>query len=211
MESLPAESSFTDTLAERLATCDCSQPLVSGFTMPVVRLRRAAVLVALIARANGLHVLLTRRSEALRDHAGQISFPGGCIEPSDASPQAAALREAMEEVGLAPERVEILGAMPPYQTATGFIIHPSVGLVQHPGMLRADPDEVAEIFEVPLAFFLDPRNHQPHVLEHEGRQYRLHAMPYRDYYIWGATAGILRQLYHLLDDEHRTNDSTCRG
>ena len=158
----------------------------------------AAVLVPLIARANGLNVVLTRRSDQLTKHAGQISFPGGRIDLSDPSPVHAALREAHEEVGLESERVRILGAMPRYPTATGFMIHPFVGYIRDSGILVPQPSEVAEIFEVPLAFFLDPANHRPHHIEYQGEQYRLHAMPYGDYYIWGATAAILRELYTRL-------------
>ena len=155
----------------------------------------AAVLVPLVERDDGFHVLLTRRTEHLRDHAGQISFPGGRIEPEDASVEAAALREAEEEIGLAADAVEISGRVGCYRTGTGCLVHPVVGLLTPPLTLRPDPFEVAEIFEVPLSHFLDPENHRPHVMEHGGRRYQLYAMPYGDYYIWGATAGMLRSLY----------------
>ncbi len=158
----------------------------------------AAVLVALIEREQGFNVLLTRRTEHLRDHAGQISFPGGRIEPHDPSPAAAALREAEEEVGLAAARVELIGRLPSYERRTGYLVHPVVGLVRPPVRLSPDPYEVAEIFEVPLAFFLDPGNHRWHYVEYEGRRHRLCAMPYKDYFIWGATAAILRELYRTL-------------
>ncbi|WP_290649729.1 CoA pyrophosphatase [Aquisalimonas sp.] len=169
-----------------------------GFPFDESALHDAAVLVPLVARQTGMHVIFTRRSEALKKHSGQISFPGGMLEPADDSPLAAALREAHEEIGLLSSRVRVLGALPRYPTATGFMIHPFVGQVICADGLCADPGEVAEIFEVPLGFFLDPANHRPHHIEYDGQTYRLHAMPYEDYYIWGATAAILRELYHCL-------------
>ncbi|MGD8710496.1 MAG: CoA pyrophosphatase [Ectothiorhodospiraceae bacterium] len=158
----------------------------------------AAVLVPIVEREFGLNVILTRRTAHLRDHAGQISFPGGRIETSDRSSTDAALREAQEEIGLAPDRVELLGRLPMYRTGTGFLVHPVVGLVDSRASLRPDPFEVDEIFEVPLDFVLDPANHMHHNVEHDGRHYRLYAIPYGEYYIWGATAGILRDLYQML-------------
>lgn len=158
----------------------------------------AAVLVPLIERRSGFSVLLTRRTEHLRDHAGQISFPGGRIEPDDRSPEAAALREAEEEVGLPPAQVQLIGRLPDYRLRTGYLVQPVVGLVAPPLRLLPDPHEVAEIFEVPLAFFLDPGNHQRHYLEYQGQRLPFYAMPYNDYYIWGATAAILRELYQVL-------------
>lgn len=190
---------FRNRLMERLALRDSGRPVVC-YDGPREVWRPAAVLIPLIPREGRLQVLLTRRSDDLREHAGQISFPGGCIEDDDHSPESAALREAREEVGLSADRVEVLGALAPYGTGTGFVIHPFVGLVENPGRLVPDPAEVAEIFEVPLDFFLDPRNLQIHVLRHNNRQYRLPAMPYKGYYIWGATAGILRNLCELMRD-----------
>ncbi len=164
-------------------------------------LTQAAVLVPLVERRNGLSVVLTRRTDNLRSHAGEISFPGGRIEASDPTVVDAALREAQEEVGLPPERVEVLGRLNCYLTRTGYRVHPIVGMLQSPVTLRPQPEEVAEIFEVPLAFFLDPSNHQPLDFELDGRTYRFYAMPYGDYYIWGATAGMLRNLYLVLRGE----------
>ena len=161
-------------------------------------LRHAAVLVPVIARGDGHHLLLTRRSERLNQHAGQISFPGGCLDPTDPSLEEAAIREAQEETGLTPNQVSILGALTPHATPSGFLIHPFVGFVADCGELVRQPEEVAEIFEVPLAFLLDQRNHQPHDVEHEGRRYRLTAMPYGSYFIWGATAAIIRDLHGRL-------------
>ncbi len=158
----------------------------------------AAVLVPLVERPDGLRVVLTRRTDHLRLHAGQISFPGGRIEAGDACARAAALREAEEEIGLAPSQVEVLATLPRYRTGTGFVITPLAGLVATGAVFRADPFEVAEVFEVPLAFALDPANHRP--MEHaaRGRRYLLHSIPYRHYFIWGATAGMLRDLSRLL-------------
>ncbi|MDZ7809824.1 MAG: CoA pyrophosphatase [Arhodomonas sp.] len=163
-------------------------------------LHPAAVLVPLVERGEGLSVILTRRTAHLRAHAGQISFPGGRIEAHDISSLAAALREAEEEIGLSPALVELLGSLPEYPTGTGFRIAPWVGLVDPGAALVAEPREVAEIFEVPLHHVLDDRNHRPHAMHYRGRRHRLCAIPYGEYYIWGATAAILRDLYRLLAD-----------
>lgn len=160
--------------------------------------RAAAVLVPIIARPLGLTVLLTRRPDHLASHPGQIAFPGGKIESTDASPLAAALREAEEEIGLEPALVEPIGYLDRYQTGTGFLIVPVVGLVAPEFSLALDAAEVAEAFEVPLAFLLNPANHQRHEREWGGRRRRFHAMAYGERYIWGATAGMLRNLYERL-------------
>jgi 8-oxo-dGTP pyrophosphatase MutT (NUDIX family) len=161
----------------------------------------AAVLVPLVVREQAPSVLLTRRTDHLHHHPGQISFPGGRLEADDASPVHAALRETEEEIGLARSHVELIGALPDYLTGTGFRVTPVVGLVHPPFDLTLDAFEVAEAFEVPLAHFLDPRNHQEHSILHEGRMRRFHAMPWHGYFIWGATAGILMSLYRLLHEE----------
>ena len=158
----------------------------------------AAVLVPVVRRENGLTVLFTRRTAHLNDHAGQISFPGGRSEPGDAGAAETALREAAEEIGLAAERVEVLGELPTYVTVTGYRVTPVVGLVTPPLELRPDDFEVAEVFEVPLEFLLDPVNHQRNSVGHEGRERRYYAIPYRQYYIWGATAGMLMNLHSFL-------------
>ena len=149
----------------------------------------AAVLVPLVLRDTGVTVLLTQRTAHLRDHAGQISFPGGRCDERDSSPVETALREAGEEVGLVPAQVEVLGILPEYRTGTGFSIIPVVGLVHPPLNLKLDDFEVAEAFETPLDFLLDPANHQLHSIEFQGSMREYHAMPWEGYYIWGATAG----------------------
>ncbi len=166
--------------------------------------QQAAVLVPLVQRDDGLHVLLTRRTEHLRDHAGQISFPGGRSEPEDGSAEATALREAEEEVGLAPAHVEVLGRLPTYTTVTHYVVTPVVALVQPPFTLTLDAFEVAEAFEVPLAFLMTPAHHRRHVFSYDGGQRQFLSMPWRraphegEYFIWGATAAMLRNLYHFL-------------
>jgi len=159
---------------------------------------RAAVLVALIQREGGLTLLLTRRTAHLNNHAGQIAFPGGRSEDSDASPVETALREAQEEVSLAPRHVEVIGSMPDYYTGTGYIVTPVVALVTPPFTLRADPAEVDEIFEVPLAFLMDGAHHQRLSAQLPSGRRSFYAMPYQRFYIWGATAGMLRNLFHFL-------------
>ena len=161
-------------------------------------LKAAAVLLPIVTRPDELTVLFTRRTAHLRAHSGQISFPGGRIEEGDASEQAAALRETHEEIGIAGSSIEVLGRLADYHTRTGFRVTPVVGLVAVPFALRADAREVDEVFEVPLSFLLDPANHQKHSREFQGRQRQYYAIPYHDYYIWGATAGMLVNFYRHL-------------
>ena len=156
------------------------------------------MLIALVLREHGPTILLTQRTADLTDHPGQISFPGGRAESWDAGPVDTALREAHEEIGLAREHVEVLGSLPDYHTGTGYRVTPVVGLIAPPFALAADPSEVAEIFEVPLAFLMDGLNHQRLSVELPGGRRSFYAMPYQDYYIWGATAGMLRNLFHFL-------------
>lgn len=158
----------------------------------------AAVLVPIVLHDAGQTLLLTQRTAHLRDHAGQISFPGGRVEAEDASPIDTALRETEEEIGLARERIDVLGFLPEYRTGTGFRVTPVVALVQPPFELLVDPFEVAEVFEVPLDFVLDPANHQRHALHYRGALRSYFAMPYGDYFIWGATAGMIRSLSERL-------------
>lgn len=163
------------------------------------QLTPAAVLVPVVMRPTGPTVLLTQRTAHLRDHAGQVSFPGGRCEESDASPEHTALREAEEEVGIVPTQVEILGRLPEYRTGTGFVITPVVGLVTPPLNLKLDDFEVAEVFEPPLAFLLDQGNHQRQTMEIRGERHEFWAMPWQGYFIWGATAGMLVTLQRFLE------------
>ncbi|HEV8501499.1 MAG TPA: CoA pyrophosphatase [Casimicrobiaceae bacterium] len=161
-------------------------------------LRPAAVLVPLVSRPEGIQMLLTERSAALADHPGQISFPGGRIEAEDADAVVAALREAYEETGLPRERVSLLGRLPQYTTVTGYDVTPVVGWVEPPFALMPDPVEVADVFEVPLAFLLDPANQKRHfrMIGEIRRDYW--AIPYAQRYIWGATAAMLMMFDRVL-------------
>ncbi len=172
--------------------------LTPGASPPTRPLTRAAVLVPLLDRPEELWVLLTQRTAHLADHAGQIAFPGGRIEPSDADAVAAALREAEEEVGLPPAHVEVIGRLDTYITGTGFEITPIVGLVRPGFTLRLDPHEVAEAFEVPLAFVLDRTNHERHMREVRGEPRPFYLLPYQGRRIWGATAAMLVNLAEVL-------------
>ncbi|WER46807.1 CoA pyrophosphatase [Cupriavidus sp. WKF15] len=166
-------------------------------------LRQAAVLVPIVERRDGLTVLLTERNANLSAHAGQISFPGGSQEDHDTSRIDTALRETEEEVGLVRDYVEVLGALPDYITGTGFHVSPVVGLVRDGFTLRPDASEVADVFEVPLAFLMDPSHHERRLFRWVDGERMFYAMPFPregggHRFIWGATAGMLRNLYHLL-------------
>ena len=162
------------------------------------KVTKAAVLIPLVLKEDGLSVLLTQRTNHLHDHAGQISFPGGRMDPEDQSPNDTALRESREEIGLDPSRVEIIGQLPQYLTVSGYSVTPVVGLVQAQAEYVLDEFEVADVFEVPLRFLLDPANHQVRLWQSEQGGRRVYSMPYENRFIWGATAGMLRNLYHLL-------------
>jgi 8-oxo-dGTP pyrophosphatase MutT (NUDIX family) len=189
-----------DWLRTRFAAVRPYEPVTTGDGHLFRRdgeIRPAAVLVPVIDRAPGLTVLLTRRTAHLYDHAGQISLPGGRTE-ADESPEETALRETAEEIGLHPRHVEVLGSLSEYVTVTGYRVTPVVGLVTPPFELQPDTFEVAEIFEVPLAALLDPANHQSNHVVAQGVERRYYALPYGPYYVWGATAGMLMNLYRFL-------------
>jgi 8-oxo-dGTP pyrophosphatase MutT (NUDIX family) len=157
----------------------------------------AAVLVPLVDRETGVTVLLTQRTADMPSHAGQIAFPGGRREPGEDA-IAAALRETEEEVGIVRRFIDVVGAVDLYRTGTGFEITPIVGIVTPGFTVRAEPREVADVFEVPLEHFLDEVNHKLDSREYQGRQRRYYAMPYGERYIWGATAGMLKNLHFIL-------------
>ena len=201
---LPSQSQRA-LLVERLArpAPPAAQGLNDGFRLPGREGEPvpAAVLVPLVNRPQGLQLLLTQRSASLPDHPGQISFPGGRVEPTDADHAAAALRETTEEIGLSATRVEVLGRLAQYETVTGFRVVPVVGWVEPPFDLAPDPLEVADVFEVPLEFILDTANHQRHyrMLGTIRRDYW--AIPWLNRYIWGATAAMLLILERTLSHD----------
>jgi 8-oxo-dGTP pyrophosphatase MutT (NUDIX family) len=162
------------------------------------KITQAAVLIPLLVKEEGLSVLLTQRTNHLHDHAGQISFPGGRMDPQDMSPHDTALRESEEEIGLRRESVEIIGNLPQYLTVSGYSVTPVVALVQPQAEYVLDSFEVADVFDVPLQFLMNPANHQVRVWQSDLGSRRFYSMPYQNRFIWGATAGMLRNLYHLL-------------
>ena len=172
--------------------------LVPGGAPPALALTRAAVLVPLVMRPEALTVLLTQRTAHLAAHAGQISFPGGSVEAVDRDSIDTALRETEEEVGLPRDYVEVIGRLDTYITGTGFEVTPVVGLVRAPYPAKPDPFEVAEIFEVPLDFVIDPLHHERHSRDVRGRTRSFYVVPYQNRYIWGATAGMLVNLAEVL-------------
>lgn len=187
-------------IADQLARTAPPQPDARHIAAlpPGARVTHAAVLVPLIDRGDEVNVLLTQRTAHLYDHPSQISFPGGRVETSDRDRAETALREAEEEIGLARSRIDIIGSLPDYEIPSGFRISPVVGWIEPPFELKLDPFEVAEAFEVPLTFFLEPANHQRRVYHFEGRDRDYIAIPYHGRYIWGATAGMLFSLYWAL-------------
>jgi len=188
-------------LRQRFAAGHRVKPIATGdghLWRETEALRPAAVLVPVMRRDDGLTILFTQRTDHLYDHAGQISFPGGRSEAHDESAAATALRETFEEIGLPHANVEVLGLLPEYTTVTGYHVTPVVGLVSPPAAFALDAFEVAEAFEVPLSFFLDPENHQRNTLQYQGRTRHYYAMPYERRYIWGATAGMLMNFYAFL-------------
>jgi 8-oxo-dGTP pyrophosphatase MutT (NUDIX family) len=199
--ALPSERLGSGWLRARLADPPRWEPeLPEDLRERFPSLRRAAVLVPIVERPLGLTVLLTQRTAHLSSHPGQVSFPGGGVEQDDASPVETALRETEEEIGLDRRHIEIIGELPEHVTASGYLVQPVVGLVRPPFDMTAESNEVAEIFEVPLAFLMDGMNHQRMSFElpnGDGRR-SFYAMPYERFFIWGATAGMLRNLFHLL-------------
>ncbi|MBS0295569.1 MAG: CoA pyrophosphatase [Proteobacteria bacterium] len=174
------------------------------------RLRDAAVLIPIVARPQGLSVILTRRADTLSSHTGQVAFPGGRLDPGE-GPVEAALREAWEEVGLERDFVEPAGLSNRYETVTGYVVTPVVGLVRPGFDLRPSPDEVAEVFETPFDFLMDPANHKRESFQRDGQTRWYYAMPWEGRYIWGATAGMLRALWkRLYGDEAGTADFSTR-
>lgn len=161
-------------------------------------LRLAAVLVPVIDREGGATVLLTQRTDHLSSHAGQVAFPGGRVDDTDKGPVDTALRETEEEIGLDRSFIDVIGALDTYETGTGFSITPIVGVVRPGFTLTLQADEVAQVFEVPLDFFLDPSNHQRESREWRGAMRHYYVMPYDGHHIWGATAGMLVNLYNKL-------------
>jgi len=158
----------------------------------------AAVLVPLVLRDDGITVLFTQRTTHLEHHPGQVSFPGGHVDPGDRTPDDTALRETEEEVGLDRRHIEIIGHLDVYRTRTGFSVTPVVGLVTPPFEIDPDTHEVEEVFEAPLPFLLNTRNHERHTREIRGVEREFYAMPYNGHYIWGATAGMLVNLCDIL-------------
>jgi 8-oxo-dGTP pyrophosphatase MutT (NUDIX family) len=193
-----------DALRERFGEARVWEPEIRGdprLFRPGTPIRPAAVLVPLVVRGDAVSVLLTQRTAHLYDHAGQISFPGGRVEPRDADSIATALRESEEEIGLESALVDVIGALPEYTTATGYRVTPVIGLIERPFTLALDAFEVSEAFEVPLAFLMNPAHHERRIANFGGVSRAFYAMPFestRRYFIWGATAAMLRNLYHFL-------------
>jgi 8-oxo-dGTP pyrophosphatase MutT (NUDIX family) len=203
---VPAERMVAAALRERFAAPPewAPEKRGDGGLLPGHERADAAVLVPLVQRPEGLTVLLTQRTAHLRAHAGHVAFPGGRVDAKDASAMAAALRETEEEVGIAPAYIEVIGTLPEYRTVTYFDVTPVVALVRPGFTLALDSFEVAEAFETPLAFLMNPAHHQRHAVEIEGLRREFLSMPWPradgqgEHFIWGATAAMLRNLYGFL-------------
>ena len=165
------------------------------------KLTTAAVLIPLILREEGITMLFTQRATNLSNHPGQISFPGGQVEPTDDAPKETALRETEEEVGIHRRHIKIIGQLANYWTRTGFSVTPIVGLITPPFDITLNPQEVDQIFEAPLKFLMDPNNHKRHSRMYKKSMRHFYAITYKDFYIWGATAGMLIDLYGVLIGE----------
>ncbi|MEO7105533.1 MAG: CoA pyrophosphatase [Rhodoferax sp.] len=203
LPKVPAQALQAQALVERFANAPAWTPEL--LAEPRFSLREpvlASVLVPLVMRASGLNVLLTERTIHLSSHSGQVAFPGGKADPDDANTIDTALREAEEEIGLERRFVQVLGTLPIYTTGSAFLVTPVIALVNATHTLVANPNEVADIFEVPLSFLMDPANHRHHAVEWAGARREWLSMPYQDgaveRFIWGATAGMLRNLYGFL-------------
>jgi len=205
----PAERLTAQGLRDQFERQPLWSPEFVGDSAPAVARApsAAAVLLPLVQRPEGLQVLLTQRTAHLRDHAGQISFPGGRTEPEDGSAEATALREAWEEIGLDASHVEVLGRMPIYRTVTAFEVTPVVALVTPGFKLQLDAGEVAQAFEVPLQFLMTPAYHRRHLLRWDGGERQFLSMPWmgsdlegraQEFFIWGATAAMLRNFYRFV-------------
>jgi 8-oxo-dGTP pyrophosphatase MutT (NUDIX family) len=198
LDAAPSAAIFDPRSGRALGPSDWDlNPELKGDLAVMPPPRPAAVLVPIVRRP-ALTVLLTRRSHDMPSHPGQISFPGGKVEATDSSPLECALREAREEIGLPATDIEPLGYLDGYRTGSGFQIVPVVALVQPGFPLVLDPREVTEVFEVPLKFLMDPANHRKHQREWRGRARSFYAMPYGERYIWGATAGMLKNMHQRL-------------
>lgn len=165
------------------------------YDMMKVKLRDAAVLIPVVDRPQGASVILTKRTESLRNHSGQVAFPGGRIDDTDPSPEFAALREADEEIGLRPDLVDVIGRMPDYRSGSGYRIAPIIGIVQPGFQLDVSPDEVEAVFEAPLSFLMDPANHTRNSRVWNDIEWSFFDMPYEGQRIWGVTAGMIRSFY----------------
>lgn len=161
-------------------------------------LRDAAVLIPIVDHGGEANMLLTKRTEKLRSHSGQVAFPGGAIDPTDASPEDAAVRETLEEIGLGAADIEVVGRMPDYVSGSGYRIAPVLGVVRPDYFLTINEDEVDDAFEVPLSFLMDPANHRRESRIWQDRERFFYTMPFGERYIWGVTAGIIRTLYERL-------------
>jgi 8-oxo-dGTP pyrophosphatase MutT (NUDIX family) len=206
--SVSVQSTFTlPTRAEIVSRLATSPPIEELLTADDLErqamigqgtLKAAAVLILVVNHAGDPTIVFTQRTAHLADHAGQISFPGGRADEGDASPERTALREAEEEIGISPDRVEILGKLPEYNTGTGYRVTPIVGWTEPPLTFKPDPHEVADVFEVPLSFLLDTGNHRYESAFFRGRMRKYWAMPYGERFIWGATAGMLVTFHRIL-------------
>lgn len=208
LPAVPLDRLSATALRERFErTPDWQPELIAERLLHPRALVHAAVLVPLVVHDDAINVLLTQRADHLSDHPGQISFPGGRVEAGDPTLIATALREAEEEIGLAPQHVHVLGTLPTYTTVTGYVVTPVVALVEPGFRLRIDPFEVAEVFEVPLSFLMSPAHHRRHAVGEGDDAREFLSMPWltpaadgtpKCYFIWGATAAMLRNFYRFL-------------